>query len=1224
MTRGLRIVSLLLLTVPTLALAQLGDPIEDFESVEENYRLDLPDDKYLPLDMSDSVPEASFTAMRAGLRATTIIITEKIGDALSLPDYSTSVIEAMRARLERLPDSEITSVSNAVDNQYGAYETLQTRVEVEAAGADLTYLITVFKDGERAYQFATAAPREHADNLQTATSELFDAFSVIDGEKNNRLTRIPRPIRGYQSDTFGYSFGLDRPWLAWTDLWDDAPYTDHGALHPRSYGGLLIPVCWPGAAPPAAAIYNAMMQQVDEEYPSSFVLRESDIEKDGARGKLLIGRTVQEDIEFEYYHWIVANEQCAYMVYAWGPSTAEALEKNVTEMWDGFSIAGTATAAAGRYGDDNEARIGAQMLATLGAHMSEAQSHRDAFRFLEAASDAQPESIDYLTRALRSLSAIDAYQEARDWLEARSDRNADNQFVQSWRAWLAYNVGDYEMGTQIYADLFDDGYRDDEDFSAYLTMLSELSLWEQVDARYEQYTAGGENDRNRRLYARLLSRRGESERALDVLDAMIKPGGVLDAELAYDRLDVMDDMDAATRMKTLAQELIDAGYPSLRSYFYLGRAQYLLSDYVNARETFLTADKYAPGNETIREYLSAIDNAMGQGDASLIKTAIGPIDTPREIKKIVDNLDLPPSGEGNSAEYIYRVSGFDYTGGNRLKRTTWLKVRILDNRGLDDFGSLSFDFDPAYERLYVNELIVRDAEGSVIAEGDPDSYYVTTVTDGFEASTERTAHFPVPGLAPNTTVELKLTTETDVAPGDFPLDTIFFARSQPVLQSVVFVTGKLDKLQWKGFRAPEPDISRGMALWSLNEPMPFRWEPLLPDFDKVTPWVRIGTAESDWNSVGREYLEEIKDKLDHDSMASRASRLIEGVTGEERQVELLSTFVQDEVQYQAIEFGRRAYIPKTARETLRDRYGDCKDHAVLLNGLLQAAGFDSALALVSLGEQVVPEIASRDQFNHMVVRVTVNGEHRFIDATDKSLRLGSAPPRSLGGTYALILHDNPELVQIPGYAGVTGKITVDREVDVNDDSTLLISERTTFSGYQAAQMRSELRDIETTDLQDSLQRWLNRYLPDATIEDYFVDNLLDARFDLDLEIRFRLPVSDLETFEVPAFMETAYLQYDRVAERRFEFELLYPMEMASRTAVKSASAILPSGDTALSEAEESAFGTWKRDVNRFDDALQIEFQFDSGSALYPAGDYAEFADFQKRAADAAAVSLESN
>ena len=62
-------------------------------------------------------------------------------------------------------------------------------------------------------------------------------------------------------------------------------------------------------------------------------------------------------------------------------------------------------------------------------------------------------------------------------------------------------------------------------------------------------------------------------------------------------------------------------------------------------------------------------------------------------------------------------------------------------------------------------------------------------------------------------------------------------------------------------------------------------------------------------------------------VADTAKRLVRGVDDDSRKIELISTYVQKEVHYEAIEFGRRAYIPKTPRQTLRDRYGDCKDHA---------------------------------------------------------------------------------------------------------------------------------------------------------------------------------------------------------------------------------------------------------------------------------------------------------
>ena len=92
-------------------------------------------------------------------------------------------------------------------------------------------------------------------------------------------------------------------------------------------------------------------------------------------------------------------------------------------------------------------------------------------------------------------------------------------------------------------------------------------------------------------------------------------------------------------------------------------------------------------------------------------------------------------------------------------------------------------------------------------------------------------------------------------------------------------------------------------------------------------------------------------------------------------------------------------------------------------------------------------------------------------------------------------------MQIPDYAsGLTG-IHVERVVEPGDDGYLDVTESARFTGYQAAEMRGQLRTIETSEMQASLQRWIATRYTDAELTDYAVDNIFDAEYDLLFKLR---------------------------------------------------------------------------------------------------------------------------
>ncbi len=535
---------------------------------------------------------------------------------------------------------------------------------------------------------------------------------------------------------------------------------------------------------------------------------------------------------------------------------------------------------------------------------------------------------------------------------------------------------------------------------------------------------------------------------------------------------ILDLAGKPAEVLAVADKLIDEGYRSLQSYYYKGDAEYQLRSYRKARESFEQALTYSPANANIKEYLEAIDQMLGEGDTTAISQPIEAVAMPRPLQRIFDASDLDITRNGYGAVFVSRITGYDFDGSDIRRKTMYRKLRILDDNGVTQFSTLEFDFDPGYEQLYVNSLIVRNADGEIIAEGNIDTYYITNTESGFEASTEKTVHLPVPSLAPGVTIEAIVTHRTSVEEGTFPLETEYLSSDRPIGYSAVFVNGEHKRIRYQlnGIDAPQ---TVGKALvFELEDPVAFRWEPLQPDIDQILPWVQLGTVSASWTEAGAEYLAKIEDKLEIARIADRAVRLVDGVESEARRIEILSAYVQDEIHYEAIEFGRRAYIPKTARETLRDRYGDCKDHAVLLYSLLRAVGIDASLALVNLNQQIIPALPNNDQFNHMIVSVETGGGRVFIDATDKDLRLGQLPPRSMAGNFALELGENPDLVRMPDYeADLTG-VTVERVVEPRGDGYIDVTETARFTGYQAADLRGHLRAIETSEMQAALQRWV--------------------------------------------------------------------------------------------------------------------------------------------------------
>ena len=99
-------------------------------------------------------------------------------------------------------------------------------------------------------------------------------------------------------------------------------------------------------------------------------------------------------------------------------------------------------------------------------------------------------------------------------------------------------------------------------------------------------------------------------------------------------------------------------------------------------------------------------------------------------------------------------------------------------------------------------MVVRDEDGNTVGEGETDTYYIASDEDGYEASTEKTVHLPVPSLMPGATIEVVVTVKTSVEDASFPIKTVYLTTNKPIAYSALFVRGNTEALKFRVLQCP--------------------------------------------------------------------------------------------------------------------------------------------------------------------------------------------------------------------------------------------------------------------------------------------------------------------------------------------------------------------------------------------------------------------------------------
>jgi transglutaminase-like putative cysteine protease len=173
-----------------------------------------------------------------------------------------------------------------------------------------------------------------------------------------------------------------------------------------------------------------------------------------------------------------------------------------------------------------------------------------------------------------------------------------------------------------------------------------------------------------------------------------------------------------------------------------------------------------------------------------------------------------------------------------------------------------------------------------------------------------------------------------------------FSSDVPVLTSELCVRCDEATVHYKA--SPGIELSKfdnGLA-WSVTRPAVYRDEPLQQSRLDFLPHVTVVAAGATWQQLADDYLKSIANRLEPDESTARlAEQITVGAKSNDDRTVALVRYVQNHLTYKAIEFGSHSRQPNPVAVIVANKYGDCKDHALLLVQLMRSGGLSAQLAL---------------------------------------------------------------------------------------------------------------------------------------------------------------------------------------------------------------------------------------------------------------------------------------
>lgn len=239
------------------------------------------------------------------------------------------------------------------------------------------------------------------------------------------------------------------------------------------------------------------------------------------------------------------------------------------------------------------------------------------------------------------------------------------------------------------------------------------------------------------------------------------------------------------------------------------------------------------------------------------------------------------------------------------------------------------------------------------------------------------------------------------------------------------------------------------------------------------PFVSVSTLK-DYSELAQVYKAGLSDKLEPSpAIKAQVQELIKGMQDDVQKVAVIHNWISRNIRYLAIYWADGGFVPHKASEIFQNRYGDCKDHALLLEVMLKEAGIESTAVLIHTEKNfVLPKVPLISAFNHVITYVP--SLDAYMDSTANFAPMGVLPVEMLD-KHALHVKEGVVRKTGAGEAAKESTLTMTK-MNLNSDGSISGEAISMASGHFDYRLRG-IRFADQGKSKEAIaERYLGRYL----------------------------------------------------------------------------------------------------------------------------------------------------
>ncbi len=418
--------------------------------------------------------------------------------------------------------------------------------------------------------------------------------------------------------------------------------------------------------------------------------------------------------------------------------------------------------------------------------------------------------------------------------------------------------------------------------------------------------------------------------------------------------------------------------------------------------------------------------------------------------------------------------------------------------------------------------------------------------------------------------------------------------------------------------SPEESEKDGhrVLTWAVKEIPKKETEPRMPGRREFAPCVEVSTYGS-WEELAHWWWRLVEKQCDvSDEMKEKVAELTAGCTTEMDRIRALYNFVVSDIRYNDTwEFGIHGFKPYRASAIFNNRFGDCKDKAILIRSLLAEAGIEAYPVMIRLERFRSKEDLSLPlvgHFNHAIAYVPAvdGGPGMFLDGTAQYHPVHALPDEDRGAAVVVVNGEGCEIMTIPYAEPDANTIRVAYSVDVENDGGARIAVHAEYTGTIEARVRR--RFLNEGKRESEFKSIYGRVFGEVDIDEIgFTDvNDLDTPVRYDLIVRVRsLLLKSGDNYQIKSVFFPSELGRTVAQDKRNADLLMGAFDSIDKTISYS----LPAGleaDKLPDDVEiENRYGTFRLAYTLENKRILVKRILKLNAPRVPAGDYPAFRDF---------------